>query len=179
METSFNWFISGVSTGPSSVPNVHQWLRERLCHSCLQVCRWCKNYRQSQRHQRQGYSPEPAEFGNDWKTVSYKNQYVLSQMYKFLVRLHLEFSMSTCLPYYRKDKHLLERIHGLRNQCCYAAVAVSPSSTATPSGQHRWTSATTVSSNYSLWYCNNFCTTGMTGYLRGHISRESFFFLCQ
>jgi len=31
-----------------------------------------------------------------------------------------------------------------------AAVAVSPSSTATPSGQHRSTSATTVSSSHSL-----------------------------
>jgi len=44
------------------------------------------------------------------RTICYKSPDILLQLYKSLVRQHLEYCTSAWSPYYNKDKQLLERI---------------------------------------------------------------------
>jgi len=56
------------------------------------------------------YSTANKVLGMISRTVTYKDRYVLLQLYKSLVRPHLEYSVSAWSPHYSKDKHLLEKI---------------------------------------------------------------------
>ncbi len=56
------------------------------------------------------YSNASKVLGMISRTVSYRSRTVMLQLYKSLVRPHLEFSISAWSPHYLKDKYLLERI---------------------------------------------------------------------
>ena len=43
-------------------------------------------------------------------TISYKEQWMMVNLYKSLVRPHLEQCVSVWSPHYQKDKELLERV---------------------------------------------------------------------
>ena len=58
----------------------------------------------------QAYAKVSRALGLIARTISYKSSDLLLQLYKSLVRPHLEYRVSAWSPYYDKDKHLLERI---------------------------------------------------------------------
>jgi len=45
------------------------------------------------------------------RTISYKSRGILLQLYKSLVRPHLEYCTVAWSPYYQKDKNLLEKFN--------------------------------------------------------------------
>ena len=47
------------------------------------------------------------------RTIRYRHPKVLINLYKTLVRPHLEYSMTVWNPHYQKDKILLERVQHL------------------------------------------------------------------
>ena len=51
------------------------------------------------------------------RTITYKERGILVNLYKSLVRPHLEYCMSVWSPHYAKDKELLERCRGDLQEC--------------------------------------------------------------
>jgi len=58
----------------------------------------------------QAYAKASKSLGLIARTITYKTPKVLLQLYKTLVRPHLEYCVSAWSPYYEKDKVLLERV---------------------------------------------------------------------
>jgi len=58
----------------------------------------------------QAYAKANKMLGVIKRTIVYKSTDILLQLYKSLVRPHLEYSISAWSPHYNKDKQLLERI---------------------------------------------------------------------
>jgi len=59
---------------------------------------------------KQAYAQANRALGLITRTITYKDPKVLLQLYKTLVRPHLEYCISAWSPYYEKDKALLERV---------------------------------------------------------------------
>jgi len=58
----------------------------------------------------QAYAKANRILGMITRTISYKSRGILLQLYKSLVRPHLEYCTVVWSPYYQKDKKLLEKI---------------------------------------------------------------------
>jgi len=58
----------------------------------------------------EAYAKASRAIGLIARTITYKSPKVMLQLYKTLVRPHLEYCVSAWSPYYEKDKALLERI---------------------------------------------------------------------
>ena len=69
----------------------------------------CKNLKPARQCQL-AYAKASKALGLISRTISFKSASVLLKLYKLLVRPHLEYCVSAWLPYYEKDKFLLERI---------------------------------------------------------------------
>ena len=44
------------------------------------------------------------------RTITYKDQKIMLNLYKTLVRPHVKYCVSAWSPYYKKDKELLEKV---------------------------------------------------------------------
>ena len=64
---------------------------------CLQQCEYA-------------YSKANKVMGMIKRTISFKEPKIMLNLYKTLVRPHVEYGSSVWNPYYKKDKELLERI---------------------------------------------------------------------
>jgi len=62
------------------------------------------------KHCSQAYAKANKLLGVISRTIVYKTSDILLQLYKSLVRPHLEYCISAWSPHYNKDKQLLERI---------------------------------------------------------------------
>jgi len=58
----------------------------------------------------EAYNKASKALGIIARTISFKDKVILLKLYKSLVRPHLEYSVSAWLPYYAKDKALIERV---------------------------------------------------------------------